>query len=261
MHCTHKNAVIRGQSEGGRIRRNFVKIIAVAHKKDFYPDTGYLAHIDCVKNYAQSLIPHHASDEKQIEAVIVKRIFAAYRRDFTFIGSSLRKVDTVFHHGIFALITEAPQIVARTLAYDPDIVAGVYVVNHNLESRFVKQLVLNHLTEVNIEFSVVCKHHRHIELLFEAAPQHRRSYRAMSVNYIDITFYERFGGATVKRISDSVRLHLFNVKAAVAKHLKRIIILRIGIFRHDDICVAVFFIYDRGIIEHGICDTVNSWRK
>ena len=217
--------------------------------------------LQAIEDDAQALIPHHAAEEEEDRHVAGEVPFRAQRLHGGGVCLAPVEIDAVRHDKIIALIAERAQVLPRSLADNPDLVAGGDVRNEQVDRRLLHELGADGLGDVDIELRVIGEDDRDIARVAQGAGEHRGRDGTVRMDEIAVHTPERLDRLGREGISRAIARELRGVKARIAHDGKRIVVRHAGIIRrrHDAFAVA-----ERDmlcVIHNGVRHPVNRGRE
>ena len=217
--------------------------------------------LQAVEDDAQALIPHHAAEEEEDRHIAGEIPLRAQRLHGGGDGLAPVEIDAVRHDEVIALIAERAQVLPRSLADDPDLVAGGDVRDEQVDRRLLHELRADGLGDVDIKLRVIGEDDRDIARVAQGAGEHRGRDGTVRMDEIAVHAPELLNRLGREGIARAVARELRGVEARIAHDGKRIIVRHIGVFRrrHDAFAVA------RGdmlcVIHNGIRHPVDRGRE
>ena len=217
--------------------------------------------LQAVEDDAQALIPHHAAEEEEDRHVAGEIPLRAQRLHSSGARLAPVEIDAVRHDEIVALIAERAQVLPRSLADDPDLVAGGDVRDEQVDRRLLHELGADGLGDVDIKLRVIGEDDRNIARVAQGSGEHRGRDGTVRMDEIAVHTPERLDRLGREGISRAIARELRGVEARIAHDGKRKIVRHPGVFRrrHDAFAVA------RGdvlcVIHNGVRHPVNRGRE
>ena len=167
----------------------FLPVSAVSDYYHAEIRTLFVYELQSVQQDMKALVPEKPSHKQKQRHFLRYTVHIPELTGIALVRRALGKVNAVGHYHIVSLISYAPQIVSRSLADCPHLIADGYVLYHKFcYLRFEQRIVYNSFY-ILVEFCVIC-HYQGSVLFFLYVPCKNGGRKGtMTVDYIKVAVF------------------------------------------------------------------------